>query len=188
MAIAGILPLLGMGLGMGALGMGARYLQQRQMQKARQERQQQINQMLGPEGAGFSPQQMAMFQMANMPDPMMPQPVEEPTGSALGGELGSLPNTMGGMSTELSITVTDPRLNGGRPTNIPSLVRGQVGVESLLRGEDMTIEQHDIAIQRAMERVAAGQFLPSYNSIEEAVQAARSRSDTKGRSMGRTRN
>ena len=48
---------------------------------------------------------------------------------ALGGELGILSRPDGGHSSEISLTVTDPRLNQGRPTNIPSLIRGQVGVE-----------------------------------------------------------
>lgn len=102
-----------------------------------------------------------------------------PTASALTGELGTLNRPDGDVSTEISITVTDRRLNGGRPTNIPTLVKGQVDVNNLLVGKKVTREQEEIAINRATRRVAEGAELPSYDSISTAVKAAQTRSETK---------
>lgn len=98
------------------------------------------------------------------------------------GELGVLPNTgKQAVSTEISVTVSDERLNGGKPTNIPLLVKGQKNVEALLKGEEPTEEQEDLAIQRAAQRVKEGASLPGYGTIEQAVKAAQSRSDKKGK-------
>jgi hypothetical protein len=69
-------------------------------------------------------------------------------------------NADGSVSTELSITVTDPRLNGGRPTNIPSVWGG------LRQSEDDAIEF----------ATRSGIDWPSFNSIKQAEQAARQRS------------
>jgi len=99
--------------------------------------------------------------------------------SALTGELGTLRRPDGGFSTELSITITDPRINNGQPTNIPTLIRGQVDVDALLAGSPVTRQQQEITIRRAVERVEAGAALPYYDTIAEAVQAAQSRSDAK---------
>lgn len=99
--------------------------------------------------------------------------------SALTGELGTLHRPDGGYSSELSITVTDPRINSGQPTNIPTLVLGQIDVDALLSGEPVTGEQQERAIRRAVERVKTGAALPYYDSIDSAVQAAQSRSDAK---------
>jgi hypothetical protein len=74
--------------------------------------------------------------------------------------LPAVRNQDGSYSTELSITVTDPRLNGGRPTNIPSLWGGRV------------LEEGD-AVGQAL---ASGKRWNSFNSIEEAVEAAKARS------------
>lgn len=95
------------------------------------------------------------------------------------GELGIKSRPDGGGSSEISITVTDPRLNGGRPTNIPLLVQGQTGVNDLLAGKQWTPEQEDIAVRRAMQR-SYGRAVPSYGTIPEAVDAARARSDAGG--------
>ncbi len=73
-------------------------------------------------------------------------------------------NKDGSYSTELSITVTDPRLNGGKPTNIPSLWKGQVVDE-------------DTAVKNAIK---AGKPYASYSSIDEAVSAAKARSAAGG--------
>lgn len=91
------------------------------------------------------------------------------------GELGVLNRPDGGVSTELSITVTDPRLNGGKATNIPLLVRGQVDIDALLRGDKPNRTQEERAIERAAARVRRGANLPGYGSIDEAVAAAKSR-------------
>jgi GNAT superfamily N-acetyltransferase/predicted RNA methylase len=99
--------------------------------------------------------------------------------SALDGELGRLDRPDGQQSTEISITVTDPELNQGAPTNIPSLVRGQVDVDALLRGEQVSPKQQRIAIERAKARQAEGAELPAFESIPAAELAARARSDAK---------
>jgi hypothetical protein len=91
------------------------------------------------------------------------------------GELGNLYDPQGRRNTEISITVDDPRLLGGRPTNIPQLVTGQQNLEALQAMNRPTNEQYDISVQRAIDRVKAGGYLPSYGSIEEAVKAAESR-------------
>lgn len=93
----------------------------------------------------------------------------------LTGELGVLNRPDGGRSSEISITVTDERLNQGRPTNIPTLVHGQRSVDSLLAGHRVTAEQEDIAIRRAQQR-SYGRPLPAYGSIEDAERAAVARS------------
>ena len=99
--------------------------------------------------------------------------------NALTGELGQIKS-----SSEISITVTDPRLNNGKPTNIPTLVKGQIKVDELADTLKPTKEQEEIAIKRAAKRVAAGANLPSFDTIEEAVAAARARSDSKGAGGG----
>jgi len=101
--------------------------------------------------------------------------------SALSGELGVIQNPLGGVSTEKSITVTDPRVNQGRATNLPLLVNGQ-SPESIQRilADEGTQEDIDIAINRALQRVSEGQELPSFESIDLAVEAAKARSDAGG--------
>lgn len=75
-----------------------------------------------------------------------------------------LDNPDGTQSTEISITVTDPRLNGGKPTNIPSLWERKVVDE-------------DTAVTNALR---SGKRYRSFNTIEEAVAAARARSEAGG--------
>jgi len=91
------------------------------------------------------------------------------------GELGVLQRPDGGVSTELSITVRDPRLNAGKPTNIPLLVQGQEGVDSLLAGEKPTGQQQELAVRRAEARMKRGAILPAYDTIKQAVAAAEAR-------------
>lgn len=93
------------------------------------------------------------------------------------GELGVLDRPGGGVSTELSVTVRDPRLNGGRPTNIPLLVQGQEDVPDLLADKEPTASQREIAIRRAEMRMRRGASLPSYETIGEAVKAAKARTE-----------
>jgi hypothetical protein len=102
----------------------------------------------------------------------------DPENDARTGELGIQERPGGGHSSEISITVTDPRLNGGRPTNIPLLVQGQVHVDDLLAGRQWTHEQEEIAVQRAVQRLTEGRGLPSYGSIPEAERAAQARSES----------
>src|SRR5262249_42325447 len=76
----------------------------------------------------------------------------------------------GSIMTERSITVTDPRLNEGKPTNIPSLWKGQ-------------IQSQDQAIELA---AASGNQYPSFDSIDAAVKGARARSEQKGLELDQT--
>jgi hypothetical protein len=76
-------------------------------------------------------------------------------------------NPDGSISTERSITVTAPQLNGGLPTNIPSLWDGQ----------QLSEEQ---SVQRALQ---SGQQFPSFNGIDEAVAAAQARSGMLGQTQ-----
>lgn len=98
--------------------------------------------------------------------------------SALRGELGRVEHDRG-VSTEISITVRDPRINDGMPTNIPTLVKGQTDLPLLLKTMKPNQKQYDIAVMRAMERQASGEELPFYETEEEAVQAAIARSKNK---------
>jgi hypothetical protein len=93
------------------------------------------------------------------------------------GELGRMLDPQGRMNTELSTTVTDPRVNGGRATNIPTMVHGQVGVSELQRGL-MSDDQYEIAIRRALERARGGGLPMSYPSIEAAIRAAEGRPES----------
>lgn len=74
-----------------------------------------------------------------------------------------LDNGDGSYSTEESITVTDPRLNGGQPTNIPSIWGGRRTVSE------------DEAVSAALQ---SGQRFSAFGSIPEAVSAAKARSDS----------
>lgn len=73
-------------------------------------------------------------------------------------------NPDGSVTTERSITVTDPGLNGGRPTNIPTVWSGRVVSD-------------DEAVQDAIN---SGMTFPSFTSIDEAVRAAEQRSQDLG--------
>lgn len=83
-------------------------------------------------------------------------------------------NQDGTQSSERSITVTDPKLNDGRPTNIPTIwkiggetVQLQVGVEGQQRAIDFAIR--------------SGESFDDFGSIDEAVTAAKTRSAAGGR-------
>ena len=89
---------------------------------------------------------------------------DAPPGAMTHDGLPAVRNSDGSYSTELSITVTDPRLNGGRPTNIPSLWGGRV----LPEGD---------AVQAALK---SGKPFVAYPSIDEAVTAAKARSQAGG--------
>jgi len=78
-------------------------------------------------------------------------------------------NPDGSYSTEVSITVTDPRLNGGRATNIPSLWGGQEVDEAA-------------AVANVLK---SGRAYQSFDSIEAAIDAARKRSNAGGSGAGR---
>jgi len=90
-----------------------------------------------------------------------------------------LPNADGSVSTEESITITDPRINGGAPTNIPSIWGGQRPPYNA-----GTPEAENWAVEKALE---SKQRFQSYRSIEDAVQAARQRSLELGKAIERGR-
>ena len=89
-----------------------------------------------------------------------------PTAGLTHDGLPARQNADGTHSTEVSITVTNPKLNEGRPTNIPSLWGGKEVSE-------------DEAVERAL---ATGKPYQSFPSIDEAVAAARQRSAAGGAS------
>lgn len=86
------------------------------------------------------------------------------TGNLTHDGLPARQNADGSQSTELSITVTDPRLNGGKPTNIPSLWGGQV-------------VDNDTAVTNAL---ATGKPYQSFGTIDQAVASAKARSNAGG--------
>jgi hypothetical protein len=75
-----------------------------------------------------------------------------------------LNNPDGTFSTEESITVEVDDLNGGRPTNIPSIWGGK------------RLSERE-AIQQA---ISSGQKFDSYDTIDQAVSAAKARSNSLG--------
>lgn len=76
-------------------------------------------------------------------------------------------NADGSVSTERSITVEDGRLNGGKPTNIPTIWDGT-----------------EVSPDQAIERAAgSGQQFPSFNTVDEAVAAAKARSAQLGKDL-----
>jgi hypothetical protein len=82
-------------------------------------------------------------------------------------------NDDGSRSTELSVTVTNPALNQGQPTNIPSLY--------MENGSLVLFDNDDEVVDAAL---ATGLTFPTFNTIEEAVAAARQRSDAGGIAQG----
>lgn len=73
-----------------------------------------------------------------------------------------LNNGDGTYSTEETITVTHPLMNGGKPTNIPSIWGGQ------------RYDNEDIIVDRALK---SGKTFQSFESIPVAVAAAKERSN-----------
>jgi hypothetical protein len=78
--------------------------------------------------------------------------------------LPAVENDKGEYMSEYSITVTDPRLNGGKPTNIPSLWGGKVVSE-------------DEAVEKAL---STKNEYRSFESIEEAIDDAVRKSEAGG--------
>lgn len=101
--------------------------------------------------------------------------------SAVTGELGLLKRLDGDgrVSDEISITVRNP--SGAGYVNVPTLVRGQVNVKNLLSSNKVSPLQRRIALARARDRVAKGQYLPEYPDVKTAVDAAKKRSKARGR-------
>jgi len=79
-------------------------------------------------------------------------------------------NSDGSVSTEISITVTDPQLNDGKPTNIPSLWKGRI------------VSQEE-AIKNAL---ASGNTYQSFSTIDAAVKAAKAKSAAGGANASTT--
>lgn len=91
----------------------------------------------------------------------------------------SVKNPDGTKSTEYSITVEDPRLNDGKPTNIPTIwkVDGKI-VRLVPHGEAPNDTTQEAAISHAIK---SGERFPAYDTVDEAVAAAKTRSSAGGR-------
>lgn len=87
-----------------------------------------------------------------------------PTGAKTHDGFPARKNADGSYSTEVSITVTNPKLNDGKPTNIPSLWKGKEVDE-------------DTAVKNAL---ATGKKYESFSTIPDAVAAAKERSNAGG--------
>ena len=79
-----------------------------------------------------------------------------------------LDNGDGTFSSEESITVTHPNINNGKPTNIPSIWDGR---------------RYDDEEEIVLRAIASGQYFTSFESIPEAVAAARQRSELLSEAM-----
>jgi hypothetical protein len=104
------------------------------------------------------------FMQLNGQTQALNQPAAAGKGTLTHDGLPAVQNADGSYSTEISITVTDPRLNGGKPTNIPSLWGGKVVSENQ-------------AVQNAL---ASGKTYQSFDTIDSAVAAAKARSNAGG--------
>lgn len=82
----------------------------------------------------------------------------------------------GDLFSERSATVTDPRLNEGRPTNIPTVFSGVQ--------EDIGTAT-DIAAQGGGVDIETGRSLPGFASVPQAVSAAQTRSASIRDELGR---
>lgn len=135
-----------------------------------------LNTSLTPQAP--QPQQETQPQQT-MQQPQSTKTALPPLGTEISGKTKQgrpiVKNPDGSISTERTITVTDPRINGGKPTNIPSMYGGK-----------------EVSEQEAIARVATaggkdpetGEVLPGFNSIEEAVAAAQARSKELGNQYG----
>lgn len=77
-------------------------------------------------------------------------------------------NQAGESVTERTVTVTDPRINQGQPTNIPTVLNGQ------FLSQDDAIKS---VVDAGGKDPITGRQLEGFGSIDEAVTAARSRSE-----------
>jgi len=76
-------------------------------------------------------------------------------------------NPDGSFSTERTITVTNPKINGGKPTNIPSMYNGKQVTQR---------EAERIIIENGGVDPETGRKLEGFNSIDEAETSAKTRS------------
>lgn len=95
--------------------------------------------------------------------------IDEPTINPVNNR-PNLPNDDGSYSTELSVTVTNPRLNGGKPTNIPSI----------WNGTRFDPQDEEVIVDQALK---SGQQFQAFDSIPAAVEAAKARSNDLGRGV-----
>ena len=106
----------------------------------------------------------------NVEDKDVPPPAKDkskggmPVGAKTHDGYPARKNSDGSYSTELSITVTNPKLNGGKPTNIPSLWKGKEVDE-------------ETAVKNAL---TSGTKYESFSTIPEAVSAAKEKSKSGG--------
>jgi len=97
-------------------------------------------------------------------DNLMAPPTADESGATIDLSRPRIPMGDGSYATEYSITVTDPRLNDGRPTNIPSIWGGQ------FLGDDAAVEN----------AVQSGQTFAAFDTIAQAERAAERRSQMLG--------
>nr|WP_321525790.1 LPD1 domain-containing protein [uncultured Cohaesibacter sp.] len=96
------------------------------------------------------------------------------TGAVFGTTQGGRPivgNEDGSVSTERTITITDDRINGGMPTNIPTMFGGKIVGDA---------EAADIIAANGGFDPETGAKLRGFGSIDEAVQFAEQRSSALG--------
>jgi hypothetical protein len=81
----------------------------------------------------------------------------------------------GNIATEKTVTVTDKRINDGRPTNIPTIFNGNFFTEK---------EAIEVIARNNGVDPDTGHKLKGYYSINDAVIAARERSNRLGKEYG----
>lgn len=101
-------------------------------------------------------------------DDMMPQSTGDLYGFTPEGRQ-IIGNEDGSFSTERTITVTDPRINGGQPTNIPTMYGGQIVDDAMAA---------DIIANSGGVDPDTGRALEGYPSIAAAERAAQQRSSS----------
>lgn len=113
---------------------------------------------LGPEDVAPKPSSMSTFKLDTRTAPSANSGIKTHDGYP------ARQNADGSYSTEVSITVTNPKLNGGKPTNIPSLWYGKEVDENT-------------AVNNVL---ASGKKYESFSTIPEAVKAAKEKSNAGG--------
>ena len=101
----------------------------------------------------------------------------KPSGKKTSEGRSILQDENGNIATERTTTVTDERINYGRPTNIPTIYGGKFYSEK---------EARDIIAKNNGIDPDTGRKLRGYYSINDAVIAARERSDRLGKEYGQT--
>jgi hypothetical protein len=105
-----------------------------------------------------------------------------PSGAPKEGYLGPQDVGEGQTATVLLETITDSRINQGKPTNIPLIVPGisPEEIRQLAAGHPPTPDTYERAIQHALGRLQGGESLQAYPDIPSAVAAAQQESATRG--------